>query len=73
MLQGRPHLNFYPGSLHWKPYHHDCAKDKPSCPQNITVAASFGVTRDIGFKHAKTHTIMSLPVTNGSCYASGVA
>ena len=65
-------LNWYrPGQTDWKPYHHDRAAFTPNCPQNITVAASFGASRDIGFQHAKTHTVMSLPQPNGCCYAFG--
>lgn len=65
----------------WKPYHHDAAaidvaKEKT---QNITIAASFGATREIAFQFAKgqqhvspeDRATLALPLTNGSVYIFG--
>ena len=63
-------FNYYKDSSHWKPYHHDAAAIKPdkSKTQNITVGVSFGVERDASFEHAKTRTVISTPLSNGSIY-----
>ena len=36
--------------------------------QNITVAVSFGIEREVAFEHAKTKTTLSIPQGNGSVY-----
>jgi hypothetical protein len=66
-------FNWYRDQEDWKPFHHDAAAIKPRFAkmQNITVAASFGQERDIGFEHAQTRTMISLPQPNGSMYAFG--
>ena len=63
-------FNLYENSKHWKPYHHDAAaikKDKAD-KQNITIAVSFGLEREAAFEHAKTRTVVSTPLPNGSVY-----
>ena len=52
-------FNWYRDQTDWKPFHHDAAAIKPKFAkmQNITVAASFGAEREIGFEHAKTRMI----------------
>lgn len=62
-------VNWYrPESDDWKPYHHDRAAFTPGEPQNFTIAASFGCTREIGFEHAKKGTKLFFGVANGSAY-----
>jgi hypothetical protein len=63
-------FNLYEDSLQWKPFHHDAAavkKDKMNT-QNITVGVSFGLEREAAFEHAKTRTVISVPLCNGSIY-----
>ena len=63
-------FNLYENSKHWKPYHHDAAaikKDKAD-KQNITIGVSFGLEREAAFEHAKTRTVVSVPLPNGSIY-----
>eukprot|EP00730_Choanoeca_flexa_P017199 TRINITY_DN824_c0_g1_i2.p1 TRINITY_DN824_c0_g1~~TRINITY_DN824_c0_g1_i2.p1 ORF type:complete len:338 (+),score=65.34 TRINITY_DN824_c0_g1_i2:35-1048(+) len=62
-------FNWYKDSKQWKPWHHDRAAFTPNCPQNATVAASFGACRDIAFLHAKQGTTVRVPQPNGSMYA----
>eukprot|EP00049_Salpingoeca_infusionum_P022377 m.6397 g.6397 ORF g.6397 m.6397 type:complete len:548 (+) comp5152_c0_seq1:109-1752(+) len=64
-------FNWYRDAAEWKPWHHDRAAFTPNCPQNITVAASFGAERDISFLHAEQGTTMSMPQPNGCLYAFG--
>jgi hypothetical protein len=40
------------GQSEYKPYHYDRAAKVP-LPQNITIALSFGATREIGFRHSR--------------------
>lgn len=62
-------FNYYKDTSQWKPYHHDAAAIKPdkAKEQNITIAVSFGGTRDVAFEHAKTRTKLSMPI--GDCQA----
>lgn len=62
-------FNYYKDSNDWKPFHHDAAalKENIAENQNFTVGVSFGATRDISFEHAKTRTVISIPLFN--CYA----
>ena len=65
-------FNWYRDDSEWKPYHHDAAAIKPRFAkiQNITVAASFGATRDASFQHARhTDVTLDLSLPNGSMYA----
>ena len=62
--------NIYKDSSQWKPFHHDAAaikKDK-AATQNITIAVSFGLEREAAFEHAKSRTVLSVPLPNGSVY-----
>jgi hypothetical protein len=63
-------FNVYKDSSQWKPFHHDAAaikKDK-AASQNITIAVSFGLEREVAFEHSKTKTVLSIPLPNGSIY-----
>lgn len=62
-------FNYYKDTSQWKPFHHDAAALKPdkAKEQNITIAVSFGTTRDIAFEHAKHRTKISMPI--GDCQA----
>jgi len=66
-------FNWYKDTKHWKPYHHDAAAIKPHIAkkQNLTVAISFGATREASFQHAKTKTTVAVPQPNGSIYTFG--
>lgn len=63
-------LNWYrPGEKDWKMMHRDRAAFTPNCPQNLTVAATFGPdTREVGFEHHKNKTKIYLDAPNGSAY-----
>jgi len=70
-------LNYYSKDNDWKPYHHDAAALKPEKAkvQNITVGASFGVTREISFQSTHKNTndriTINFPLDNGVVYAFG--
>lgn len=63
-------LNWYKDTDNWKPYHHDAAAIKPHIAkiQNITIAISFGCTRDASFEHCKTKNIITMPQEDGCGY-----
>lgn len=63
-------FNIYKDTSQWKPFHHDSAYINPekAKTQNITVAVSFGETRDAAFEHAKTKTTISIPQGDGVVY-----
>ena len=63
-------FNLYKDSSQWKPYHHDAAAIKPHIAkiQNTTIGVSFGAEREASFEHAKTRTVVSFPLPNGSIY-----
>lgn len=59
-------FNWYRDTTDWKPFHHDAAAIKPrfAKTQNVTVAASFGITREVSFQHAAHHDMtINLPLT----------
>lgn len=62
-------FNYYKDTSQWKPYHHDAAalKEDKAKEQNITIAVSFGATRDVAFEHAKRRTKTSIQI--GDCQA----
>jgi len=62
-------FNYYKDTNQWKPFHHDAAalKEDKAKEQNITIAVSFGTTRDVAFEHAKHRTKISMPI--GDCQA----
>ena len=63
-------FNLYEDSSQWKPFHHDAAAVKPdkAKTQNITIGISFGLEREAAFEHAKTKTVISLPLQLASRY-----
>lgn len=65
-------FNWYRSGDEWKPLHHDASKVKPHIAktQNITVAVSFGQSRDIILQHANKQDIyISIESNDGECYA----
>ena len=54
MTPNATRLNYYADGIDWKPYHHDAAalKSDKAKTQNITVGATFGITREISFESA---------------------
>lgn len=66
-------LNWYKGNEQFKPLHHDSAYVNPekAKKQNITVAVSFGQTRDIIFQHAKSRDVICIPQGDGEVYTFG--
>jgi hypothetical protein len=63
-------FNWFRDSSDFKPYHHDAAAVDPekAKKQNFTVGVSFGATRTASFEHAKTRTVIDIPLENGSIY-----
>ena len=66
-------LNWYTNHEQWKPLHHDSAYVNPEKAkiQNITIAVSFGATRDIIFQNAKSRQVICLPQEDGCVYTFG--
>ena len=64
-------FNLYQDGNDFKPKHFDAAAVDPqkARTQNLTVAVSFGITRDVEFEHAKTRTTIRIPLPNGYTYA----
>ncbi len=63
-------FNWFRDSTDFKPYHHDAAAvdAEKAKKQNFTVGISFGATRTASFEHAKTRTVIDIPLLNGSTY-----
>ena len=63
-------FNWFRDSSDFKPYHHDAAAidAEKAKKQNFTVGVSFGATRTASFEHAKTRTVVDIPLFNGSTY-----
>lgn len=63
-------FNYYKDTNQWKPFHHDAAalKEDKAKEQNITIAVSFGATRDVAFEHAKHRTKISMPIGDRQAY-----
>jgi hypothetical protein len=66
-------FNWYTSSDDWKPFHHDSAAFNPERArnQNITVGASFGSCRELGFYHAKSDVKAYFPQGNGMMMSFG--
>lgn len=66
-------FNWYRDGSDWKPFHHDSAGFNPSRAknQNCTVGLSFGASRELAFRHAKTEDLIYFPQTNGMLFFFG--
>ncbi len=63
-------LNFYPDNTSWKPFHHDShAYGTKNLREDLTVGASFGMTRALVFKHIASTQQFDFPQTNGDIFA----
>lgn len=66
-------LNWYTSNEHYKPFHRDSAALYPEKQkkQNITIACSFGQTRDIVFQHLENKKTVCIPQGDGDSYTFG--
>jgi len=66
-------FNWYRDGSDWKPFHHDSAafNAQRAQNQNCTVGLSFGSTRELAFRHAKTGELLYFPQTNGGLFFFG--
>lgn len=66
-------FNWYRDGSDWKPFHHDSAAFNPqrAMNQNCTVGVSFGASRELAFRHAKTGDLVYFPQTNGMLFFFG--
>ena len=68
-------LNWYRDTNQWKPFHHDSAAVDPkkAKKQNITIAVSFGCTRNIALESGEdtkhTRKVISFKQNDGEIYA----
>jgi len=67
-------FNWYKDTNQWKPFHHDAAAVDPKKAknQNITIAVSFGCTRNIGLESGEktkdTRKVLSFEQSDGQIY-----
>lgn len=66
-------FNWYRDGSDWKPFHHDSAafNVKRARNQNCTVGISFGASRELAFKHAKSGDLVYFPQANGMLFFFG--
>jgi hypothetical protein len=66
-------FNWYRDGSDWKPFHHDSAAFNPmrAKDQNCTVGISFGASRELAFRHAKTGELVYFPQRNGMLFYFG--
>jgi hypothetical protein len=66
-------FNWYRDGSDWKPFHHDSAafNAQRAEKQNCTVGISFGASRELAFRHAKTGELLYFPQTNGMLFFFG--
>lgn len=66
-------FNWYVDGSDWKPFHHDSAAFNPmrAKTQNCTIGVSFGTSRELGFRHAKSEKQVYFPQTNGMLFYFG--
>lgn len=66
-------FNWYVDGSDWKPFHHDSAafNAQRAKKQNCTVGVSFGASRELAFRHAKTGELLYFPQTNGMLFYFG--
>jgi len=64
-------LNYYRNGNDWKPFHHDshayCPKHQDK--EDLTIGASFGMKRELEFKHVKSQQIFGVPQNNNDIFA----
>jgi hypothetical protein len=66
-------LNWYTSNEHYKPFHRDSSALYPEKQkkQNITIACSFGQTRDIVFQNLENKKTVAIPQGDGDVYTFG--
>eukprot|EP00929_Paragymnodinium_shiwhaense_P072885 TRINITY_DN369_c1_g5_i1.p1 TRINITY_DN369_c1_g5~~TRINITY_DN369_c1_g5_i1.p1 ORF type:complete len:692 (-),score=144.76 TRINITY_DN369_c1_g5_i1:305-2347(-) len=66
-------FNWYRDGSDWKPFHHDSAafNHQRAQNQNCSIGLSFGATRELAFRHAKTGELFYVPQTNGMMFYFG--
>jgi len=66
-------FNWYRDGSDWKPFHHDSAafNKQRANTQNCTIGVSFGKSRELAFRHAKTEELVYIPQTNGMLFYFG--
>mmetsp|Transcript_122956 Transcript_122956/g.244635 ORF Transcript_122956/g.244635 Transcript_122956/m.244635 type:complete len:646 (+) Transcript_122956:87-2024(+) len=66
-------FNWYRDGSDWKPFHHDSAafNVQRAKTQNCTVGVSFGASRELAFRNAKTGKLLYFPQTNGMLFFFG--
>merc|ERR1712110_127931 len=66
-------FNWYRDGSDWKPFHHDSAafNAQRAMNQNCTVGVSFGASRELAFRHARTGELVYFPQTNGMLFFFG--
>jgi hypothetical protein len=66
-------FNWYRDGSDWKPFHHDSAAFnlQRAKTQNCTIGISFGASRDLALRHAKTGELLYFPQKNGMLFFFG--
>jgi len=66
-------FNWYRDGSDWKPFHHDSAafNEQRAKTQNTTIGISFGESRELAFRHAKTGELIYFPQRNGMLFYFG--
>jgi len=66
-------FNWYRDGSDWKPFHHDSAAFNADRAknQNCTIGISFGASRELAFRHAKTGELIYFPQKNGMLFYFG--
>jgi len=66
-------FNWYRDGSDWKPFHHDSAafNEQRAANQNCTIGISFGASRELAFRHAKTGELLYVPQKNGMLFYFG--
>eukprot|EP00927_Polykrikos_kofoidii_P084447 TRINITY_DN8899_c0_g1_i1.p1 TRINITY_DN8899_c0_g1~~TRINITY_DN8899_c0_g1_i1.p1 ORF type:complete len:693 (-),score=116.41 TRINITY_DN8899_c0_g1_i1:392-2470(-) len=66
-------FNWYRDGQDWKPFHHDSAafNEARARTQNCTIGISFGASRELAFRHAKTGELLYFPQKNGMLFYFG--
>lgn len=66
-------FNWYRDGSDWKPFHHDSAafNERRAKTQNTTIGISFGASRELAFRHAKSGELIYFPQRNGMLFYFG--